>query len=135
MDYAKMPKMMLARFGGIPMDEPLLTNAQNKKNYVIAVQDWNYGPEIPTNEARRKQGVLCRAGRGDAMRRERREAQALLELRVLRQQPNGSSQDRAHPDGQLRQGRRVPRSLREAEFHLQRYAGLPSVGRPRIRAD
>ena len=57
--------MMIPRgFNGLPMDDEFLTNAQNKKNYAIAVQDWNYGPEMPTNEP----GVLCRAGRGDAVR-------------------------------------------------------------------
>jgi hypothetical protein len=50
MDYAKMPKMMVAGFGGIPYDEPFLTTAENRKNYETAVQDWNYGPEMPSNE-------------------------------------------------------------------------------------
>ncbi len=50
MDYAKMPKMMVAGFGGLPIDEPFLTTAENRKNYETAVQDWNYGPEMPTNE-------------------------------------------------------------------------------------
>ena len=43
--------MMIPRgFAGLPTDEEFVTTAQNKKNYAIAVQDWNYGPEMPTNE-------------------------------------------------------------------------------------
>ena len=42
--------MMPKGFMGLPMDEEFITTAENKKNYVIAVQDWNYGPEMPTNE-------------------------------------------------------------------------------------
>jgi hypothetical protein len=43
--------MMIPRgFTGLPMDESFITTAENKKNYAIAVQDWNYGPEVPTNE-------------------------------------------------------------------------------------
>ena len=38
-------------FNGLPMEDEFLTNAQNKKNYAVAVADWNYGPEMPTNEA------------------------------------------------------------------------------------
>jgi hypothetical protein len=37
-------------FAGLPMEEEFLSTAENKKNYAIAVQDWNYGPEDPTNE-------------------------------------------------------------------------------------
>lgn len=36
-------------FSGFPMEE-LLTPAENKKNFAVAVQDWYYGPEFPTNE-------------------------------------------------------------------------------------
>ena len=42
--------MMPKGFMGLPMEEEFVTTAENKKNYVIAVQDWNYGPEMPTNE-------------------------------------------------------------------------------------
>ncbi len=45
-DFMMIPK----GFTGLPMDEAFITNAENKKNYVIAVEDWNYGPEVPTNE-------------------------------------------------------------------------------------
>jgi hypothetical protein len=38
-------------FSGLPMEEEFISTAENKKNYAIAVQDWNYGPEVPTNEA------------------------------------------------------------------------------------
>ncbi len=37
-------------FDGLPMEEESLTSAENKRNYAIAVADWNYGPETPTNE-------------------------------------------------------------------------------------
>jgi hypothetical protein len=72
MDYAKMPKMMIAGFKGIPMDEPMLTNAENKKNYVIAVQDWNYGPEVPTNESGANKEFY--AGLAEAMQCDEKEA-------------------------------------------------------------
>jgi hypothetical protein len=33
--------MMPKGFMGLPMDEGFITTAENKKNYAIAVQDWN----------------------------------------------------------------------------------------------
>ena len=43
--------MMIPRgFAGLPVDEGFITPAENKKNYAIAVEDWHYGPEMPTNE-------------------------------------------------------------------------------------
>jgi len=45
-EFMVMPK----GFMGLPMEEEFITTAENKKNYAVAVQDWNYGPEVPTNE-------------------------------------------------------------------------------------
>ena len=43
--------MMIPKgFAGLPMDEGFITPSENKKNYAIAVKDWHYGPEVPTNE-------------------------------------------------------------------------------------
>jgi len=50
MDYAKMPKVMMAGFGGLPIEEPFITAAENKKNTQIAIDDWMLGPEKPSNE-------------------------------------------------------------------------------------
>jgi hypothetical protein len=37
-------------FNGLPSEEEFLTKAENNANYIVAVEDWNYGPEKPTNE-------------------------------------------------------------------------------------
>jgi len=50
MDYAKMPKVMVAGFGGIPYEEPFITAAENKKNTQVVIDDWMLGPEKPSNE-------------------------------------------------------------------------------------
>ena len=50
MEDAKMPKMMLAGFGGIPYEEPFITAAENKKNTQVVIEDWMLGPENPSNE-------------------------------------------------------------------------------------
>ena len=38
-------------FNGLPSEEEFLSKAENNANYIVAVEDWNYGPEKPTNEA------------------------------------------------------------------------------------
>ena len=38
-------------FNGLPSEEEFLTKAENNANYIVAVEDWNYGPEKPTNES------------------------------------------------------------------------------------
>lgn len=50
MDYAKMPKVMMAGFGGLPIEEPFITAAENKKNTQTVIDDWMLGPEKPSNE-------------------------------------------------------------------------------------
>ena len=45
-DFLVMPK----GFMGLPSEEEFVTTAENKKNFAIAVQDWNYGPEMPSND-------------------------------------------------------------------------------------
>ena len=50
MDYAKMPKVMVAGFGGLPIEEPFLTPADNRKNTQTAIDDWMLGPANPSNE-------------------------------------------------------------------------------------
>ena len=50
MDYAKMPKVMVAGFGGLPIEEPFITAAENKKNTQNAIDDWMLGPAKPSNE-------------------------------------------------------------------------------------
>ena len=45
-----MPKIMMAGFNGLPIDEPFITAAENKKNTQIAIDDWMLGPENPTNQ-------------------------------------------------------------------------------------
>ena len=50
MDYAKMPKVMMAGFGGLPIEEPFITAAENKKNTQVAIDDWMLGPAKPSNE-------------------------------------------------------------------------------------
>lgn len=50
MDYAKMPKLMMAGFDGLPIEEPFITAAENRRNTQIAIDDWLLGPEKPSNE-------------------------------------------------------------------------------------
>lgn len=50
MDYAKMPKVMVAGFGGLPIEEPFITPADNRKNTQTAIDDWMLGPANPSNE-------------------------------------------------------------------------------------
>lgn len=43
--------MMIPKgFAGLPMDEEFITNAQNKKNTQVVIDDWMLGPEKPSNE-------------------------------------------------------------------------------------
>ena len=37
-------------FNGLPMEEEFLTAKENKANFLIAVKDWHYGPEEPSND-------------------------------------------------------------------------------------
>jgi len=37
-------------FNGLPSEEEFLTKAENNANYIVAVEDWNYGPEKPSND-------------------------------------------------------------------------------------
>lgn len=45
-----MPKIMMAGFNGLPIDEPFITAAENKKNTQVVIDDWMLGPEKPSNE-------------------------------------------------------------------------------------
>lgn len=45
-----MPKIMMAGFNGLPIDEPFITAAENKKNTQTVIDDWMLGPEKPSNE-------------------------------------------------------------------------------------
>ena len=45
-----MPKIMMAGFNGLPIDEPFITAAENKKNTQTVIDDWMLGPENPSNE-------------------------------------------------------------------------------------
>lgn len=45
-----MPKIMMAGFNGLPIDEPFITAAENKKNTQVVIDDWLLGPEKPSNE-------------------------------------------------------------------------------------
>lgn len=45
-----MPKIMMAGFNGLPIDEPFITAAENKKNTQTAIDDWMLGPEKPSND-------------------------------------------------------------------------------------
>lgn len=46
----KINRFPFSGFGLIPSHEPFLSSAENRKNYQIAIGDWSYGPEYPTNE-------------------------------------------------------------------------------------
>ena len=50
MEGAKLPKIFVSRFGGLPVEEPFITAAENKKNTKTVIDDWMLGPEKPTNE-------------------------------------------------------------------------------------
>lgn len=45
-----MPKIMMAGFNGLPIDDPFITAAENKKNTQTVIDDWMLGPEKPSNE-------------------------------------------------------------------------------------
>ena len=45
-----MPKIMMAGFNGLPIDEPFITAAENKKKTKVVIDDWMLGPEKPSNE-------------------------------------------------------------------------------------
>lgn len=45
-----MPKIMMAGFNGLPIDEPFITADENKKNTQVVIDDWMLGPENPSNE-------------------------------------------------------------------------------------
>ena len=45
-----MPNIMMAGFNGLPIDEPCITAAENKKNTKVVIDDWMLGPENPSNE-------------------------------------------------------------------------------------
>lgn len=45
-----MPKIMMTDFSGLPIDEPFITTAENKKNTQVVIDDWMLGPEKPSNE-------------------------------------------------------------------------------------
>lgn len=45
-----MPKIMMAGFNGLPIDEPFITAAENKKNTQVVIDDWMLGPEKPSND-------------------------------------------------------------------------------------
>lgn len=45
-----MPKIMMDGFNGLPIDEPFITAAENKKNTKVVIEDWMLGPEKPSNE-------------------------------------------------------------------------------------
>ena len=45
-----MPKIMMAGFNGLPIDEPFITAADNKKNTQVVIDEWMLGPENPSNE-------------------------------------------------------------------------------------
>jgi hypothetical protein len=67
-DFLMMPK----GFMGLPTEEEFLTTAENKKNFVIAVQDWNYGPEMPSNDP--KENKEFYAGLAEAMQCDEKDA-------------------------------------------------------------
>lgn len=46
-----MPNIMMAGFNGLPIDEPFITAAENKKNTKVVIDDWMLGPEKPSNES------------------------------------------------------------------------------------
>lgn len=50
MEGANRPKIFFSRFSGLPVEEPFITAAENKKNTQVVIDDWMLGPEKPTNE-------------------------------------------------------------------------------------
>ncbi len=67
-DFIMMPK----GFMGLPSEEEFLTTAENKKNFSIAVLDWNYGPEMPSNNP--KENKEFYAGLAEAMQCDEKDA-------------------------------------------------------------
>jgi hypothetical protein len=45
-DFMIIPK----GFTGFPMEEEFLSPVENKKNFLVAVENWYYGPEDPNND-------------------------------------------------------------------------------------
>lgn len=51
MDYSKPPKIiMMKHFSGLPIDEPFITAAENKRNTAMVIEKWDLGPQVPSNE-------------------------------------------------------------------------------------
>ena len=46
MKFIAIPK----EFDGLPVDEPFITAAQNRKNTQNVIDNWMLGPEKPSNE-------------------------------------------------------------------------------------
>lgn len=47
----QMPKIIMTKFSGLPVDEPFITAAENKKNTLVVINDWMLGPEQPSSES------------------------------------------------------------------------------------
>lgn len=50
MEGAKLPKIFISKFNGLPVEDPFITASENKKNTKTVIDDWMLGPENPTNE-------------------------------------------------------------------------------------
>ena len=124
--------MMIPKgFAGLPMEDEFITNAENKKNYAIAVQDWNYGPEVPTNEPGANKPFY--AGLAEAMQCNEKDARRKHCSNCDYYDNTFMTQVKIERIScYLRQRRRIQRPLRKAELHMQRYACLSGVGRARI---
>lgn len=62
-----MPKIMMTGFNGLPIDEPFITAAENKKNTKVVIDDWMLYRES-VQRTWRKQAVLDGVGQGHAGR-------------------------------------------------------------------
>jgi hypothetical protein len=50
MSKDKLPALMFKGFGGIKVEEPFVTTAENKKNTQTVIDEWSLGPLVPSIE-------------------------------------------------------------------------------------
>jgi hypothetical protein len=48
MSKDKLPALMFKGFGGIKVEEPFVTTAENKKNTQTVIDEWSLGPLVPS---------------------------------------------------------------------------------------
>ena len=48
MDKPKLPALVISKFGGLEVDEPFPSTAENAKNTKTVIDQWSLGPLVPS---------------------------------------------------------------------------------------